>query len=70
MSHNENYAAYLRLDLEWKPDTMNTFIFQPNVNYTRSFNDRNYDFAYLVEDSVTSLGNSASYGDGSSFNAG
>lgn len=70
VSHNENYAAYLRLDLEWKPDTMNTFIFQPNVNYTRSFNDRNYDFAYLVEDSVTSLGNSASYGDGSSFNAG
>ncbi|NDV47364.1 hypothetical protein D0T49_09935 [Paludibacter sp. 221] len=67
ISHNENYSANIRLELEWKPDTLNTFIFQPNVSYTRSFNDSYRDFIYLVEDDTTSIGNSINYGNGTSF---
>ncbi len=70
VSHKENYAAFLRLDLEWRPDSVNTFIFQPSVDYTRSFNDQNLDFSYMVNDSVTSEGNSAGYGSSSAFNVG
>lgn len=69
ISHNENYAANIRLELEWRPDSMNTFIFQPNVSYNRSFNDTNRDFVYLVEDDTTSVGNSINYGNSSKFEA-
>jgi len=70
ISHNENYTANIRFELEWKPDSMNTFVFQPNVNYTRSFNDNNRNFVYLVEDDTTSIGNNINYGNSSNFSAG
>ncbi len=70
IAHNENYNANLRFELEWKPDSLNTFIFQPNVSYTKSFNDNNHDFVYLVEDDTTSIGNGINYGESSTFNAG
>ncbi len=68
--HNENYSANMRLELEWKPDTLNTFVFQPNINYNRSFSDSNNDFLYLTDNDSTSWGHNSSYGNGSSLDGG
>ena len=38
-SNIENYMANMRLEMEWKPDTLNTIIVQPNMNYNRSFSE-------------------------------
>lgn len=70
VSHNNNYTANMRLEVEWKPDSMNTFIFQPNASYSRTFNDKNADFAYMVEDSISSIGNNCNYGNSTSFTTG
>lgn len=75
IGHNENYSANVRLEAEWKPDTMNTFIIQPNVSYRRSFSDNMRDFIYYVGDDeidkdTTSLGNNVSYGNSSSIEVG
>lgn len=70
VAHNENYAGNIRLELEWKLDSLNTFIIQPNVNYNRSFSDSYSDFSYLVEGDTTSVGNTINYGDGSTFSGG
>jgi len=70
VSHNENYSANIRLEAEWKPDSVNTFVFQPNINYNRSFSDSYRDFLYLTQADSTSWGNNSSSGDGSSIDMG
>ncbi|MDD4990778.1 MAG: outer membrane beta-barrel protein [Paludibacter sp.] len=65
----ENYSANMRLEVEWKPDTLNTFIIQPNIGYNRSFSGGNSNYTYLTDSVLTSVGNSWSRGDGSSVNA-
>ena len=68
VSNNENFSTNIRFELEWKPDSMNTFIIQPNIGYTKSFNDNSLDFIYLVEEDTTSVGNSFNYGESDNFN--
>lgn len=70
VSHNESYAAALRLEAEWKPDSVNTFIFQPNMSYSQSYSDSNRDFLYLTDNDSTSWGKNSSDGNGSSIDAG
>lgn len=67
-AHNDQYSAYMRLETEWKPDTLNTFLFQPNINYTRSFSDNQKDYTNLTDTTRTSWGNTRNNGDGSSIN--
>lgn len=45
-----------RVELEWKPDTLTTMLFQPNFSYNRTFSDRNNSFSYLEDGDTTSHG--------------
>ncbi|MDD3323277.1 MAG: outer membrane beta-barrel protein [Paludibacter sp.] len=69
-SLSNNYSTNLRLEMEWKPDSINTFIFQPNMSYSRSFSDSQRNYLYLTENDSTSWGNSSNIGDGSGIDAG
>jgi len=69
-SFNNNYSANLRLEMEWKIDSMNTIIFQPNVSYNRSFSDSNNKYLYLTNADSTSWGTSNNFGNGNSIDGG
>jgi len=68
-SNPENYAANLRLEAEWKPDTLTTIVLQPTIGYNRSFNNSSSSYSYLTGTDTTTVGNSRNSGDGSSINA-
>jgi len=65
----ESYAANMRLEVEWKPDTLNTFMIQPNIGYNRSFTGGNSNYTYLTDSVLTSYGNSWNRGNSNSLNA-
>ncbi|MDR3651641.1 MAG: TonB-dependent receptor [Paludibacter sp.] len=65
--HNENYSANMRAEIEWKPDTLNTFLFQPNINYNRSFSDSQNKYTNLTDSARTSWGNTSNIGNGTSL---
>lgn len=69
-SVNNNYSANMRLELEWKLDSLNTIIFQPNINYNRGFSDSQRQYSYLTNDTLTSWGNSNNYGNSNSLSGG
>ena len=64
---NENYSANMRAEFEWKPDTLNTFLFQPNINYNRSFLTNQTNYTNLTDISRTSWGNTSNIGNGNSI---
>ncbi len=68
--HNENYSANLRAELEWKPDTLNTIVFQPSINYNRSLSDSQKDYTNLTDSTRTSWGNTSNIGNGTSLSGG
>ena len=70
VAHTDNYNVNARFELEWKPDSLNTFIIQPNMNYSWSSTDNNRDFIYYVENDTSSVGNNLNYGNSSSISAG
>ena len=53
-SHNTN----VRLEMEWKIDTLNTLIIQPSLNFSRNTNGKNSDYDYYDNGDSTSWGNS------------
>lgn len=65
-----NSSANLRLEMEWKPDSLNTLLVQPNLSYNRTDNDNSNSFSYYTDSVLTSIGNSKSYGNGNSLSAG
>jgi len=69
-AHNDNYSAYLRTEIEWKPDSLNTFVFQPNINYNRSYSDSQRTYTNLTNQDTTSLGNTVNSGNGTSLSGG
>ncbi|MEI8272739.1 MAG: TonB-dependent receptor [Paludibacter sp.] len=69
-SHNDQYTANMRLEAEWKPDTLSTVLFQPNINYTRSFSDSERDYSNLTDTTLTSRGNTLNNGNGLSLSGG
>lgn len=69
-SLNNNYSSNLRLEMEWKPDSVNTFIFQPNISYGRSFSTVTRNYLYLTDDQKTSWGDSFNKGNGTDINGG
>lgn len=66
-SHNELYSGNINLELEWKPDTLNTFLFQPGISYNRSFSDSRNDYSNLTDTTLTSNGFNQNFGNGNSF---
>ena len=69
-SNNDQYSGYVRLEAEWKPDTLSTVLFQPNINYTRSFTDSEKEYSNLTNNNNTSNGNTLNNGNGSSLSGG
>jgi hypothetical protein len=69
-SQNENYSANVRLEAEWKIDSLNTIIFQPNMNYNRSNSASYRDFIYRTDGDSTSWGNTQNTGFNTSVSGG
>jgi hypothetical protein len=69
-SFNNNYSTNMRLEVEWKPDSLNTFVIQPRIGYTRSFSNSERSYLYLTENDSTSWGNSFNNGNGTSIDGG
>lgn len=69
-SNPENYAANLRLEAEWKPDSLTTIVVQPNINYNRSFSNSTSEYSYLTGLDTTTVGSSSNTGNATSINAG
>ncbi len=70
MSNRENYQGNLRFEMEWKPDSLNSVIIQPNIGFTRSFSNSTSEYLYLKENDSTSWGNTRNRGDGLDRDAG
>lgn len=69
-SNKNNYQGNLRLEVEWKPDSLNTFIFQPNMGFTRSFSNSKSDYLYLMGNDSTSWGETDNWSNGLDINGG
>ncbi|MDD4970236.1 MAG: TonB-dependent receptor [Paludibacter sp.] len=69
-AHNDNYSANLRTEIEWKPDSVNTYVFQPSINYNRSFSDSQRNYTNFNDTTQTSIGNTSNYGNGTQLSGG
>ncbi len=49
---SKGWDTNVRLEFEWKPDTLNTLLIKPNISYTHSWSDQMNDFLYLKHDSL------------------
>ncbi len=61
-SGNEQYTANMRLEAEWKIDTLRTLVIQPTMDFSNStsYSNRNYD--YYTDDNRLSWGNTENTG--------
>jgi hypothetical protein len=66
----ENYNANLRLEAEWKPDSLTTIVLQPNMGYNRSFSNSSNSYSILTGNDTTTIGNSTNTGNSTSINGG
>ena len=69
-SNRHNYEGNMRLEMEWKPDSLNTYVFQPNVGYTRNFSTSKSQYTYLTDNDTTSWGNSENNSNGLEISGG
>lgn len=69
-SENDRYDANVRLEMEWKIDSLSTIILQPNLNYNETRSGSNREYSYLTEGDSTSWGNSKNDGLSSSVSGG
>ncbi|MDR2840597.1 MAG: outer membrane beta-barrel protein, partial [Paludibacter sp.] len=75
ISRNNMWNANLRLETEWKIDTLNTIIIQPRMEYStsKSSSARDYTYMYLNdlnENDTTSWGDSENYSERNSISGG
>ena len=69
-SNRENYQGNIRLEAEWKPDTLRTIVFQPNMGFNKSSYASNSNYLYMTENDSTSWGKTNNSGNGTSVNGG
>lgn len=69
-SISDRYAASMRLETEWKIDSLRTLIVQPNINYNSTNSNSSREYNYLTEGDSTSWGNSHNFGDNYSVSGG
>ena len=70
ISENDKYDANIRLELEWKIDSLQTLIVQPNINYSTSDSYTQRKYSYLTDNDSTSWGNSINDGITNSLSGG
>jgi hypothetical protein len=66
---NNMWRTNARFEAEWKIDSMNTFIFQPDLNYSRTITNSRNDFLYLMGNDTTSDGFSKNDGTSNNYGA-
>lgn len=69
-SNKNNYDTDVRLEAEWKPDSLNTIVIQPNFSFTPSNSISSSDYAYFTESDSTSWGNSNGNSNGNDISGG
>ena len=69
-SVNDRYEANLRLEAEWKPDSLTTIIIQPNINYSSGTSSSYRDYIYLQDLDTISYGDARNAGLNNSLSAG
>jgi len=52
IKNGKSWDTSMRLEFEWKPDTLNTMLIKPNLSYTHSWSDQLNDFTYLALDTL------------------
>ncbi|MDD4490756.1 MAG: TonB-dependent receptor, partial [Paludibacter sp.] len=67
---NDNYEANIRLEGEWKPDSLTTIIMQPNMNYNTGTSQSYRDYVYLQDQDTTSSGDARNAGSSQSLSGG
>ncbi|MDX9747531.1 MAG: TonB-dependent receptor [Paludibacter sp.] len=55
--NSDSYEANLRLEAEWKLDSLTTVILQPSINYKQGSSDSYKEYEYLQNGDTTSFGN-------------
>ena len=70
MSGNDRYSTNLRLEAEWKIDSLRTIVFQPNLGYTQTEPSSPGESRYLPEGDSTSWGDSKNSGFSNSLSGG
>lgn len=70
LDHAESYEANLRLEAEWKPDSLSTLILQPNINYNFGNSSTFKDYVYLQDMDTTSYGDARTADDNTALSAG
>ena len=70
ISLSNNYAADMRLEVEWKLDSLNTIILQPNIGYNRDFTETSRQYLYTTDNDSTSWGKTHNFGNSTSIDAG
>jgi hypothetical protein len=71
---NDMWRTNARFEMEWKPDTMNTFLFQPDFNFSHTETNSNNAFKYYNIDidgdsTLTSDGKTINNGKSNSYGA-
>lgn len=69
-SGNNKYDVNLDLEMEWKIDSMNTLILQPNFGYSSTDSYNTSKYSYLTANDSTSWGDSNNRGNSSSVSGG
>lgn len=69
-SMNDRWSSNLRLEVEWKIDSLNTIILQPNMNYSAGISESIREYSYKTEGDSTSWGNSNNFGTNNSLSGG
>ena len=49
---SRSWDTRMRLEFEWKPDSVNTLLIKPNISYTNGWSNQTNDFLYLSLDSL------------------
>ncbi|MDR0829185.1 MAG: outer membrane beta-barrel protein [Prevotellaceae bacterium] len=70
LSLTDFYSINARFELEWKKDSSNTFIFQPNIGYNYTTSYKNQDYSISNDTMLMSSGFSRNEGTKNSLNGG
>jgi len=69
-SGNNQHAANMRLEAEWKIDSLHTIIIQPDMSYSTSTTFSGKDYDYYTDGLRTSWGNTANTGKSNQLSGG
>lgn len=69
-NNRENYEGNMNFEAEWKPDSLNTLLIQPNMGLARSFSNNTSEYTYFTGADITSRGNSINNSSGLDINGG